>query len=374
MRTDAKSTLAAFLLSFIPGVGHLYIGRVVRFIVYAGGFFVPLGFLLFIGATGGHIHGDTIFLMFFIAAVFGLINWFDMLITIVRGKHITYGSYAMSPNDVMVENDPLTQLEQQEKTKVMMMSMIPGLGHMYMGFLQRGITLLISFAASFGIVLFVAIVLRTNSILVLWLALPIIWIYSMFDAMSVLGRKQKGEEVADQSLFVHVEQHLASGRKSRGAAMVLSIFPGAGHMYIGLQQRGLQLMGLFLISVFIMDQLRLSLFLFLLPMLWCYAFFDVLVQLRRLGEDQVEDEPVLMSIAPYQRWIGAGLLIVGVYYLLDRIGKFWIEKYIPEWLSQYQEIKYMLPTVAIAFILILLGIKLLFGTTGRSQDRQGRKS
>ncbi|MFD2504338.1 hypothetical protein ACFSS9_06925 [Paenibacillus septentrionalis] len=116
------------------------------------------------------------------------------------------------------------------------------------------------------------------------------------------------------------------------------------------------------------------LFLFLLPMLWCYAFFDVLVQLRRLGEDQVEDEPVLMSIAPYQRWIGAGLLIVGVYYLLDRIGKFWIEKYFPEWLSQYQEIKYMLPTVAIAFILILLGIKLLFGTTGRSQDRQGRKS
>lgn len=372
MRTEAKSPLVAFLLSFIPGVGHLYIGRVFRFILYAGGFSAPIAFLLLIAIMDGYTDDTFVFVMLLISVVFGAINFLDMLVTIAGGKHSAFQPKAELHNGIMVEADPLTYIEQQEKAKVMMLSIVPGLGHMYMGLLQRGITLLITFAASFGIVLFTAVVLDAPIILILWLALPIIWIYGIFDAMSLLNRKQKGEDLVDQSLFVYIEQHLASGKKSRGAAMVLSIFPGAGHLYIGLQQRGLQLMGLFLLGVFIMDQLRLTLFLFLLPMLWCYAFFDVMVQLRRLDEDQIKDDPIVMSIAPYQRWIGAGLLVVGIYYLLDRVARSWIEHYFPAWMQQYYEIKYMLPTVVIAFILILLGIKLLFGTSGSSKKYRNK--
>ena len=372
MRTEAKSPLVAFLLSFIPGVGHLYIGRVFRFILYAGGFSAPIAFLLLIALMEGYTDETFIFVMLLISVFFGAINFLDMLVTIAGGKHSAFRPQAELHNGILVEADPLTYIEQQEKAKVMMLSIVPGLGHMYMGLLQRGITLLITFAASFGIVLFTAVVLDAPILLILWLALPIIWIYGIFDAMSLLNRKQKGEDLVDQSLFVYIEQHLASGKKSRGAAMVLSIFPGAGHLYIGLQQRGLQLMGLFLLGVFIMDQLRLTLFLFLLPMLWCYAFFDVMVQLRRLDEDQIKDDPIVMSIAPYQRWIGAGLLVVGIYYLLDRVARSWIEHYFPAWMSQYYEIKYMLPTVVIAFILILLGIKLLFGTSGSSKKYRNK--
>lgn len=372
MRTEAKSPLVAFLLSFIPGVGHLYIGRVVRFILYAGGFSAPIAFLLLIALMDGYTDDTFVFVMLLISVFFGAINFLDMLVTIAGGKHSAFRQQAELHNGIMVEADPLTYIEQQEKTKVMMLSIVPGLGHMYMGLLQRGITLLITFAAGFGIVLFTAVVLDSLVILILWLALPIIWIYGIFDAMSLLNRKQKGEDLVDQSLFVYIEQHLASGKKSRGAAMVLSIFPGAGHLYIGLQQRGLQLMGLFLLGIFIMDQLRLTLFLFLLPMLWCYAFFDVMVQLRRLDEDQIKDDPIVMSIAPYQRWIGAGLLVVGIYYLLDRVARSWIEHYYPAWMPQYYDIKYMLPTVVIAFILILLGIKLLFGTSGSSKKYRNK--
>ncbi len=49
-------------------------------------------------------------------------------------------------------------------------------------------------------------------------------------------------------------------RKNKTIAMLLSMFPGAGHMYLGLQKRGLQLMAAFLFSVYFMDALRLSLF------------------------------------------------------------------------------------------------------------------
>jgi TM2 domain-containing membrane protein YozV len=374
MKTEAKSPLVAFLLSFIPGFGHLYIGRAFRFIVYAGGFFIPIAaIMLSIVFESNHIEGDFIIAMLAIAAFFAAINGLDIMITIARGKHRTFRTYTELPNGAIVDGDPLDYVEQQEKTKIMLLSIIPGLAHMYIGLLQRGITLLISFVAAFGGVLFVSIVMDTASLLVLWLALPIIWIYSMFDAMSLLSQKQRGEELVDQSLFVHVERHLASGKKSRGAAMVLSVFPGAGHLYIGLQQRGLQLMGLFLLGVFIMDQLRLTLFLFLLPMLWCYAFFDVMAQLRKIDESGMKDEPILLSITPYQRWIGAGLLIIGTYYLLDRITMKWIQFSAPQWYAQNQEIKYMLPTVAVAFILILLGIKLLFGTTNSGKSYQKKE-
>lgn len=371
---EAKSPLVAFLLSFIPGFGHLYIGRVFRFLFYAAGFFGPLGLMLLYGITGRGVFNDELLIALIISIIFAGMNILDMMITIVNGKHKAFRHQSLVQDGIAMEPDPLYAVEQQEKTKVMLLSSLPGLGHLYMGLMQRGITLITTFIGSFGIVLFVAIVLRTPSILVLWLALPIIWIYGMFDAMSLLGRKQKGEELQDQSLFVNVEEHLASGKKNRAAAMILSIFPGAGHLYLGLQQRGLQLMGLFLISVFIMDQLRLSLFLFLLPLLWCFAFFDVMVQLRKLSEHGLRDEPFILSFMPYQRWIGAGLLLVGVYYLLDRIAQQLIQHKFHELWLQYMEFKYMIPTIVISFILILLGIKLLFGTSASSIKARGEDS
>lgn len=370
MRTEAKSQLVAFLLSFIPGLGHLYIGRVLRFLLYGGGFLLAFSPLVIVFFT--YANPDAEFVLLFLVASFFIwgCNLLDMIITIAKGNHPAFRSYELS-NGIAAEVDPLAYIEQQEKTKIMLLSFIPGLAHMYMGLLQRGLTLLISFVVAFGGVLFVSIVLNAGSVLILWLALPVIWVYGMFDAMSILRQKQQGEEVVDQSLFEHLEQHLA-GKKSRGTAMILSIFPGAGHLYIGLQQRGLQIMGLFLLSIFIMDQLRLTLFLFLLPMIWCYAFFDVMTQLRKLGEGTTQDEPIIVSIRAYQRWIGAGLLIVGVYFLIDRIAERVIVHYFSQWQQQYYELKYMLPTIAIAFILILLGIRLLFGTSvQRNKHRNG---
>jgi len=368
MKTEAKSPIVAFLLTFIPGFGHLYIGRAFRFVLYAGGFFGPLALIVFGFIAFQHMDEEFLVFMLGISGLFWAINGIDMLITLAKGKHRAFRNYTELPNGTIVDNDPLAYFEQQEKTKVMLLSVVPGLAHMYMGLLQRGITLLISFVAVFGGVLFVSIVMNSAAVLVLWLALPIIWVYSMFDGMSILAQKQRGELLNDQSLFEHLEHHLASGKKSRGAAMVLSIFPGVGHLYIGLQQRGLQLMGLFLLGIFIMDQLRLTLFIFLLPMLWCYAFFDVMTQLRKLDEKAIQDEPILLSITPYQRWIGAGLLVIGAYYLIDRITLKLIQFYdLKSWFVRYQEIKYMLPTVVIAFILILLGIKLLFGTSSNKQ-------
>lgn len=162
---------------------------------------------------------------------------------------------------------------------------------------------------------------------------------------------------------------MVDGKKNRIIALVLSVFPGAGHLYLGLQQRGLQLMGGFLAAIYIMDQLRLTLFLFLLPILWCYSFFDILQQLRRLEQNALKDEPFITKFVPYQRWIGMVLLLFGLYFLIDRAASEWIAMQFPKLMEHYMRIKYMIPTIVFSFITILLGLKLLFGQTKKQLNQ-----
>ena len=102
--------------------------------------------------------------------------------------------------------------------------------------------------------------------------LPIIWLYCMFDVVQLVHRKQAGDLLIDRTLFDELESGRESGRRSKVFATLLSAFPGAGQMYLGLQKRGLQLMVLFLGSIYVLDVLKLSVFLFLIPLIWFYAF------------------------------------------------------------------------------------------------------
>ena len=64
-------------------------------------------------------------------------------------------------------------------------------------------------------------------------------------------------------------------KKSKFATVILSAVPGLGHMYLGWQQRGLQFMLTFFLMIFLMDQSGgLSLFTFLLPVIWFYSLYE----------------------------------------------------------------------------------------------------
>lgn len=358
-----KSPLTAFLLSFIPGAGHAYLGRPIRTVLYGGAFFGPLVLLLLLSfANNG---GDEVLVLLFISVMSWGINMMDMIITLVSGK--MPGRAAVAPPIGAFSEEPdgavtLSFDQQREKSRTIMLSLLPGLGHMSIGLMQRGITLLISFIGLFAIIVFLSVIMNTGALLIFLLALPVIWIYSMFDAIQQLHAKQRGEQLIDRAIFEDLEAHIASGRKNKVLAIALSIFPGAGHLYLGLQKRGLQLMGGFLLTVYIMDNLRLSLFFFLLPLYWCFAFFDALQQTSRYERQSLTDDPVLTQLVPYQRWFGIALLGFGVYYLLDRVAAEVASRYSSEIYSQYVQIKYMIPTAVVAFIMIIVGLRLAFGS------------
>ncbi|MGP4041242.1 hypothetical protein ACTWP4_15280 [Gracilibacillus sp. D59] len=300
-----KSALVAFFLGFIPGFGHIYWGHKIRGILYPILFIGALG-LSFVNAIYTYSGLDVLFLG--CAVLIWGINMFDITVTLLLSK--------AKPNTV--ETKGMDAASSNERVTTMLLSIIPGMGHFYLGLSYRGLTLL---AAFFGIIIMVFFVsfLTSAVFLIFLLALPIIWIYSMFDIVQLLNQKQEGKELEDKTIMDDFDRSRDNDRKSKMIATILSIFPGAGHLYLGLQKRGIQLMASFLFSIYILDVLNLSLFLFLIPLIWFFSFFDALQLANRFEYEVLEDVPIIKYLANYQKWIGIGLMLLGLFYLFDSV-------------------------------------------------------
>lgn len=59
--------------------------------------------------------------------------------------------------------------------------------------------------------------------------------------------------------------------KSPGAAVVLSFFPGIGHLYLGLYQRAIGFFAAFAFSIFLADKASLGI---LIPFVWFFSLID----------------------------------------------------------------------------------------------------
>lgn len=303
-----KSPILALFLAFIPGFGHIYYNRKVRGALYSLTFFggSAMGvFLFFFTGIDLFVIGTLIG-----AALVWMINMLDMILTLILSGH-----RQIAP----VEMHNAQENPSNERFQTILLSFIPGVGHFHLGMNQRGLTFLVGFLGLGSMVLFIAIMTSQPGFIVFLLGLPVIWIYNMFDIIQLLNRKENGEGLEDRSLMEDWDRHRESGKKNQMVATLLGIFPGAGHMYLGLQKRGLQLMVGFLLSIYILDVLRLSLFLFLIPIIWFYSFFDNMQQISAYQNGRMKDEPIIDFLMNHQKWLGIGLVGLGVFYLLDSV-------------------------------------------------------
>jgi hypothetical protein len=355
-----KNSLVAFFLSFIPGTGHFYLNKRARGVLYSFGFFAPI--VMAIGLAFLTHDSDVLALTLFSLLIW-LISILDMILTLIKRKP--------EYTPVQGEGMNLPSNEDNEKFYTILLSFIPGLGHFQLGLMNRGLTLLISFFGLIIMIFFVAVLTHEGSFLVFLGILPIIWIYNMFDMIQQLNRKQNGEPLVDRTIFEDFEIKREDGRKSKTLATILSIFPGAGHMYLGLQRRGLQLMAAFLLAIYVMDVLRLSAFFFLIPLIWFYSFFDALQKASKYGEEELEDLPIVSYFVNHQKWIGVGLLLMGLYYFLDSILLPTFAPYLSELLQidLYYWYQRLFQTTIVCILLIGGGIKLLLG----SKEKKGEE-
>ncbi|GGG11976.1 hypothetical protein [Paenibacillus aceti] len=368
--TQYRNRLLALILNLIPGLGHLYWGKKVRGVLYPMFFFggILFGFLLSVASS------DEVFLGITVVAAFILwcISMLDLIIVLLREPTQVYPSVQqqappIDPLDPLgIMPPPMSKKDQdRERFYIILLSFVPGLGHFQMGLMQRGLSFLISFFGLFTMLLFVTGITHESVFLLFLGLLPIIWLYSMFDAVGLVHRKQAGMSIQDRTLFDEWESGRGEGRRSKVLATLLSAFPGAGQMYLGLQKRGLQLMVMFLGSFYIIDVLRLKVFLFIIPIIWFFSLFDGLQQISRYGILPLEDRPLIDGKRNYQHWLGIILIVLGIYYVSMDLLVPMVERYFPGIKLTYFIHHYLRP-VLIAFLLIGGGLKLVNGTRNKS--------
>lgn len=241
-------------------------------------------------------------------------------------------------------------MNKKSKFLTFILSFIPGLGHIYLGYTERAsIFFLLFFGAILGVGGIAVLLNERSFILILGLALPIIWLISLVDAISLANKTGYAESnVSEQA---ELGKDLRDDNKKM-IAVGLSIIPGAGHMYLGLQKEGLVLMSIFFFAIFLMSWLNMSVFLFLLPIIWFYSLFDAMHSVEDI-DNRTQVESYLFSWFDKNTGIiGWGLIVMGVLAILNRIVT-------P--LLTWQARNY-LQTGIVALVLITSGIKLLIGS------------
>jgi hypothetical protein len=249
-------------------------------------------------------------------------------------------------------------LKKKSKFVAFILSFLPGLSHVYVGFKERAVIFFGIFMGAIFVGLGMSALTHSDYFTMLLVpVLPLIWFVSMVDAVSLTERKHMGSnDAGENSCPEHdglIDEAWFNLNNKKLITIILSIIPGAGHMYLGLQNRGFVLMSLFFFSAFLMGWLHLSLFLFILPVVWFYSIFDAF---HRLENEQWSEEKEELSLVSWckqhPQWIGWGLILLGCLVIFEKV----ISPLI-NW-----EIRNYLQTGIVAFILIVGGIKLILGS------------
>ena len=236
----------------------------------------------------------------------------------------------------------------RDKSKIIgfILSFIPGLGHLYIGLRERALIFSGFLGAGLLASVFIGITIDGEvAALLFFIGYSVLWLIALVDMFSAWSKIEirnlyTGSEGVD-------DMNIDRKMNKKTIALALSVVPGAGHMYLGYQSKGLLIMGAFFFSIFFMGWLGISLLLFLLPLIWFYSFFDAMHLVddtQNIDENQKFELP---NIKP--EWLGIGLISIGIIIILERI-------LYP--LIDYQIRRYI-QTSIVSLIFIIAGVAML---------------
>lgn len=163
-----KSRVKTFILSIVPGIGHIYIGDTNRGLIFFAAL-AALGFCESFIRGGQHIFGS---MDSFINTIFPLVWVYQAL-----DAQLTLSKIGNGRINLLDERE---EKERNNELIVTLLSVIPGLGHFYIGKKRKGEQLFVIFLIAY---LAAAII----SIDIVQLALPVIIIYSILDIKNESG-------------------------------------------------------------------------------------------------------------------------------------------------------------------------------------------
>ena len=165
-----KSGFWVFILSFLPGVAHVYIGAKERALRFG---------VLFWGVVAINIVFQEFYWNLGIMDLFRALSCIYLpivaLIAMIDAFKINNQRPNMSPNELDGDIIELSDIKLSRRTLATILSVIPGVGHLYMGYRNQGLCFL---AAFFG----VSAIHEVMHLEILEFILPVIWFYAIFDA------------------------------------------------------------------------------------------------------------------------------------------------------------------------------------------------
>ncbi|MGB4439301.1 MAG: hypothetical protein WBJ13_08795, partial [Sedimentibacter sp.] len=207
-------------------------------------------------------------------------------------------------------------MRDKSKFIAFVLSIIPGLAHLYVGLKERALIFFIMFVGIFAGGIGLSILTHDNTFLmIIVIGYPILWLIALLDMYSAW----KNIEIKQLYNSEEASHNIPIDNKfnKRSITLALSIIPGAGHMYLGYQKKGLIIMGAFFFSIFFMGWLGISLLLFLLPLIWFYSFFDAMHTSDDSKEEIKNQVIIFPDIKP--EWLGVALIVIGVMIMLERV-------------------------------------------------------
>lgn len=242
------------------------------------------------------------------------------------------------------------------------LSFIPGLGQVYLGFATRGAIFFTSAFVVIGVGLVLNYTFHNSDTGFIFLLLPGIWLAAMVDSMvladkiNIYANNPRIRE-GDSRFLPNYEEIIKQNKKV--IAMFLSIIPGVGHLYLGMQRQGIELMTSFFLLYYLTDWVSFSGFMILAPIIWFYSLFDVMHKVY--GEREMKDDDWLLkswfgqnSLINYKgKVIGIVLITIGAFILINRMIIPILQKYLEIDLS------YNFQTIVAALLFIIGGIKLI---------------
>lgn len=268
-------------------------------------------------------------------------------------------------------------MKKKSKFLTFILSFVPGLGHIYLGLLQRGI---VFFLATAFVILcaFLLDMLRIFYEPIPLAILPFIWLAALVDSLILADRinrkiieaRETGTDMSNAWKIIEEEFKV---QNSKILTLTFSIIPGAGHMYVGQMEKGIQLMAAFFLTLYLSDFLNLSLLLMFAPILWFYSIFDMMHKVANPEKPQQDVTFIGDFFRENQfsgkagKFLGIGLIAVGCIMIFDKI-------LLPQLAVLFNEqLRDYLRTGIIAILFIAGGIKLMMGSKDKAIGTGGQE-
>jgi hypothetical protein len=271
----------------------------------------------------------------------------------------------------------------KSKFKSFILSAVPGLGHIYQGFTTRGVIFLGSFVAIIFLMQFLESpggyhnTLLSSNLLhgyrhVLELCIPFVCLASFVDNLVIFDkfRNRLYQLPTEENEYNSVDKlnDLTKASNRRLVAVLLNVVPGAGHIFLGLKEKGFQLAGSFFVLYFVSEASSIDALNIPVALLWLYSILDTIsltsqasYEARELELSGLDSDAILYSLKNKLHWIGGILVFLGITVLFNRAAVNFID---PEYIKLFNM---YFKDALVSLILIALGIKLILGKKSLKQ-------